>query len=662
ASLRERLMQVGVGVWRNQDGNLVTTGESHSSLMYRKPLPAGTAIEFTGISLPNYPVGDLAVVWTESDPAVESVRTPWDYQGRTWLIQVAAYDNSFAAISARPGQGRMDLSPLRITPGKAHRIRVEIGSNDITLSVDGTIIARHHEVVPIGTGYIGIFGYYPGKAFDDLTIRHRGMPELVPVLSVGDSYFQDGLYQRAAEKYALIRHAHPNTELAKQARFREGLSRYQAGDTEQAFMLWQHLDRAPWRWWVGLQHIRHAASEGDHDKVLTDFPKLFNEANDAVQHALVRTWIGQVNALKHDQSDLFNRYLQLHDELFSGEVLTNEPVALALRRAGRFAEIVDRFTTDPWVLKEGLWAQGRFKALQDQCPDPQSQARALLQMGEFERLFEEYPHVVWAIREAVAMSGALDRLPAPGIESKTYRNLQIFSADSQLDATNTGTLLLAGQFDEAIARWSTASEEPADDADSGGNPFDVMPALLALNRDAELLALETRSPPRRRLLAWHQVLLAAMANQNDLVTTRVADIDQTPYDFAWEDSWFPEFMFRAWLPMLNNDRAQAQADIDAVSKATAESFSLRAWFLCEFIQGRVTSEEFLKQPAAYQAEAMLHLAQGMRAELKGADTATKHYAAYLALPQIRRVQTRMAPDIFIDRFCAWRLKVLGALP
>lgn len=112
---------------------------------------------------------------------------------------------------------------------------------DMDRTADGGVFLDHHAETPFTSGWIGFYGYYPGKEFSQVRFYAKGLPERVSVLTLGDNALQDGLALRAAEQYRRVTETFGASPLGQEALYRQGLALRQAEQPEPARQVWSGL-------------------------------------------------------------------------------------------------------------------------------------------------------------------------------------------------------------------------------------------------------------------------------------------------------------------------------------------------------------------------------------------------------------------------------------
>jgi len=645
-----------LGDFARRDGRLVTTDKTASVLMCRQRFSGATAIEFTGEVLPGSPLCDLSVWWCRDiDFSADGSRAP--NLKELYKLQVGAYDNSYTAIIL-PNERQVASNPFRLAHGTKYRVRAEIVDNRLRLLVDGRLLCEYIDPFPFSSGYVGIYGYYPGKAFAQVRIHALGVPEKLSATAIGDAFAGQQLYAQAGDQYARVVATHPGTSLGQEALYKEGLCWLRNGDPDRAEATWVPLALTPFAEDIALHRIDRSFAAGDHDAVFAAIGTLAKTARAEIRDRLAQQWATyayEVLRLAENagKNSLLTDYLRVHDQTLSDLDVAARAAAECLIRLGRIDELLIRYPTQRHCCAKGLSFQGRMIELVHGYPDQFSVwYQACVTTGHFAELIAQSEEPDW-IAYGKTMSGR-------GAEALTDRRL---SPRSMGDA-----LISLGRYDEVLAMPGVASEH-------------VALALIALGRAAEIgdetqqgLALMAQNQPQAlldRLPAtsvedrqWPRCLLGLEAH---IAGGDVGDQASARAWFALPTDMKPlangnlAFAYAVIEPILREEAG----DTGALAKRCAEISTNERytgaqvpWHAAQFLSGELSAEEFLAQPNRLSARAWLLACSGIVAERRG-DTAQAQtaYRDYLALPPQRH---GLSIDPLMDRFVAWRAERLAA--
>ena len=480
------------GDFEIQNQRLVTVRSPRPAytMMYKKKLHGNVAFEFDGEILHGAPFGDLSVIWSD------------ELEGRNrYLLQTGAHHNAFAAIqySTKVGTRRLDYVKFRHERGRVYRIRVEIDGDRLAVLVDGKVLCEHEELFPLTSGYIGFYGYFHGKAIDNLRIYSKGVAREVSSLSVGDTLFRREYYKEALEQYARVAESFPGTELGYVSLYKQGLCSFRQGKVEEAFRIWEVL-RGTSEWSrVSLHRLEQYFTAGKHDQVLAEIETLHKHAEARFIKHLIGQWQHFVWALSRDDVQTIDRYLACGERLFQDDDIHHATMASILRRLGRFEKIVQDY------------------------PDVEAAAAiALRKLGRQEEVLEKYPNEEWTIL------GCL-------LDLRRYEELLV----RQPKSVAAGEALIAlGRPEEALVRFAHSEEV-------------IHAALMALGRFEEIV--KRNSPASfavEALFAMNrpqEVLERYPERMVEMVIARhyLGQLEEVPEMIRKNDKGYGEFLVRS---------------------------------------------------------------------------------------------------------------------
>ncbi len=644
---------IHLGDFARRDGQLVSTDRQASVLMCRQRFSGATAIEFTGEVLPDSPLCDLSVWWCRDiDFSADGSRAP--KLNGLYKLQVGAYDNSYTAIILSD-ERQVASNPFRLAHGTKYHVRAEIVDNRIRLLVDGRLLCEYIDPFPFSSGYVGIYGYYAGKAFAQVRIHALGVPEKLSATAIGDAFAGQQLYAQAGDQYARVVATHPGTSLGQEALYKEGLCWLRNGDPERAEATWVPLAHTPFADDIALHRIDRSFAAGDHAAVIAAIGTLAKTARGEIRPRLAQQWATyayEVLRLAENAGtkSLLTDYLRVHDQTLSDLAVAARAAAECLIELGRIDELLIRYPTQRHSCAKGLSLQGRLIEVVRGYPEQfQFWYPACLKTGSFAELAAHAHDADWAATGKVLLG----------------RGEEVLASKPALSVRPVCEALISlGRFKEALATPGIHSDQAA-------------LALIALGRASEISDLSQQS------------LALIAGNQPQTL------LDRLPKESA-EDRQWPRCLLgleahiagdhvgaRAWFalptgmkPLRNGNLAFAYAviepilreeagDTGALAKRCAEISTNERytgaqvpWHAAQFLSGKLSAEEFLAQPNRLGARAWLLACSGIVAERRG-DTAQAQtaYRDYLALPPLRH---GLSIDPLMDRFVAWRVERLAA--
>jgi hypothetical protein len=622
------------GDFVREDGRLVSRCEHGGILIFKQRVAAGVAVEFDGEMLDPERPGDLSVMWTEEDLLAGGPHVP----ASSYTLQIGAFANLHAGIYLDYGTCLSGRS-LTIEARKKYRIRAEIEEQTLRLLLDGELVAEYENLFPVRSGYLALYAYYPGKAFSNIAIYERGLPERVSPTAVGDAFFARGERAQAALEYSRVEQLLPRSKVAEEARYKRGLCRMAEGDPAGAADAWRGLEDEHWRARAALHAIDEAFHGRRHHDVISELRRLLAEAP-RLRHAVIDRWTEYVNRLCGWDAAAIDGYVELRDEAFGDHGGSAATAAAAELARGRFRTVLERFPEQHLHVVE---------------------AHNLL--GEFEAVVEGYVKAPWLRDMALVRLGRFD---APELTSDSYSLIALLRGDIEgsLRADDrTEALLAAGEFEKAL--------------ENAADPEDIAAALRGLGRHEEALARgDARSlafadadesalarPLRLRerlYLTQHLALRALIRGESDAYIRHRDAAAALPCGAIWPDVWLPRFVLFPLADELGGAAGAFTRVAEGVVRERASHCYGKLHALVRYVVGSMSDDEFLAQPCRLYADARLVFARALRADfLRDAAGARHAYAAFLARPPAERLLDVPLGDPLVDRWAAFRLGALG---
>jgi hypothetical protein len=249
-----------------------------------------------------------------------------------------------------------------LSPGVDHHIRAEIHNDHLALWVDGRLVGEHRPVFPIGSGFIALYGWDPGKQFDDVRIWQQEVPDRVSPLRIGDNDYRAGRYIDAASTYGDIAAAHQGRPLGEQALYFQGLALHQAGAAEVANSVWKSMPEGRQRWQAECLAIDGLMASGDTERAIARFTQLWKQ-HPEVHERLHQHWqIGGHHLRKKYErrnEPQIRAWLTLRDTLFPEHLASRWLAAEMLGSINAWEELLRRFPDERPMVVHACLALGR---------------------------------------------------------------------------------------------------------------------------------------------------------------------------------------------------------------------------------------------------------------------------------------------------------------
>jgi serine/threonine protein kinase len=625
----ERWVPIPEGAFERHGERLVSKGSGECLLVYKHRLGAGVALEFEGEILEGERSGDLSVVWTEEDVLEPSPRFPT----HTISLQVAAFDNTGVGIYRDFGQCLQGRS-LSIEVGRSYQVRAEVDEQALRLFLDGKLIAEYDQLFPTASGHIAIYSYAPGKAFSNVRLFERAVPERISPTAIGDAFYTAEDYAAAAAHYARVEQRLPGTALAEEARFKRGLCWLRGGQRSLAQNLWGELREDTWRARAALHLVDLEFQARHHERVVSELDSLLRDVPSA-RALVIDRWVQYVNSLGRSDAAPLDPYADLRERHFRDDPGSAAAAAVLEIGRGNFRRVVESFSDQHPVHFEALCALGEFA-------DASARYRAIPWMYELAQIYLN--HFDEARQKAFralghALRGDMDAALAIGecvealLPAKRYDEVLHYRFSRPDD--RAAALRGQGRIAEAAERGDARALCQLD-----AGP-ETLASPLALEERLYLLQhLALRSFQRGEWLEYERHLAAAA---------------RTPCAAFWRDIWIPRhFLF----PILERERGHAGA-CELSARRVIDELSAhwhgKGVYLARFMLGELELEEFEAQPVRMFMRGRSLFARALRAEYLGdRSSAANYYREYLSLPDADRFSDSPLGDPLIERWAAFR--------
>ncbi len=640
---------VGRGRWEMRVGRMVSLGTQDNFRFLRRPVVGAVALEFEAEMLADTPPGDLSLTWIPDDPTSFT-----GIPGRGIFMQLGANDNSHAMIYDVSVGACLADHPFRLVPGRRYHLRFEIEGDRLAVLVDGQQILSAHTAFPCTSGWIGLYAYYPGKAFSQVRLSNKGLPERIQATAIGDALVDRGHLDDAISAYRMVEESAREPALIELARYRRGMAQAQQQHWAHAAETWSSVQDPRLRGLTTCLLIGHDIDVGDHAAALaraevadlTD-PEVRARFAIVLQRALRSVY----------QSTALDRWLALARRSYADEPLVREGVALALLTWNRLEDLVAGYPEQANAGGQALIALGRSEETLRRFPEtPYAVPIALTELGRFDELLTRFTqsqnyctevlHLQDRFDDAVARQTTSHFRPlASWLLSGAYERILALPDDGTADE-RVLALIASGRENEAVEsamRFRRAAT--------------IMP-LLHLGRWREVLAGLGEAEARQRLVVWNWALFDALdrgdAMQAQEATTALATIQRRP---GWPSGWLEDGLLRPLARHLAGDGAAWDTALQSITSQGPTTQSQRLWWLAQLISRKCDEAAFRTQPATSAVEPGLILAQAIQAELAGNRTAARQaWRAYLDLPLNKRMWNILEGTPAVDRFARWRVR------
>ena len=649
SSWKERWIEEERGMFDVTNERLVSTAPRSARIAFRQRLQTPLAIEYDGEILPDSIPCDLSAWWNEGPtpfvPPNVTGPVPHGYQ-----IQAGAFSNQYCAIYRQEVFERLAQAPFKLQSAKKYHIRVEIEETHIAMWIDGKLIVEHTDLFPVTSGYLSLYAYYPGKAFDNVRIWKKGVAEKVSVLAIGDAAFQAGLWKHAAAQYHLVAESRAGEDIGNQACYREGLALLKDGRPEAAAVIWKQIKDPPERDFVACHELDFFATSGRHAELADQMIDLYQRAP-WVRGQLRSQWMRYVLELKSPKQVpiIAEAYLRIKEQAFPEETSTNHQYGHLLNDLERYQEVEDRLPNEFISSFVALSHLGRdadiIKRFND-APDVVSEAQ--VRMGFYEQVRKTTSSLEGTILSARGKAGKTEEI----LRLYPTSGRALIAAGRAADVVQQQLRFPKDQLEAllALGQWQQAAEIVPPDAG----------ALLLADRDHEALALFITEAPSWSLEI--KLLLATIAGNHQQAAAFNQELTHQAPHYKDVSRWFGTEIMPAFLAALAGNPQAWQRFITSGSAGPSGNADLRhvygqrLWFASALLRGDISEAQFLAQPTVTEALALLLLLHGMAADVRGDQAvAVTNYRAFKALPVAARLLDEWRPNVAAERLVTWRL-------
>jgi tetratricopeptide (TPR) repeat protein len=638
------------GMFSVTDGKVVSIADRDAFLIYRKRLSTPVAIEFTGEMQVGTLPCDLSVQWSEASGVAEDP-SRFAQEGRSYMIQSGAFGNSFCAIFQNPGRTLLALANRQLEVGRAYHYRVELDGTRISMDIDGVRVLEHHDVFPTQSGFISLYGFYPGKTFSDVRIL-QGSPTNGPTpLTSGDNDFLERRYGEAAAQYARVAELTKGGALLQQALYRKGLAEWSQGATERATSAWDRVTDSDLLAQIDCVRLEDVFKAGERTPRVSRFEEQYRDRPD-LRDRLRQTWImlaqQQLTASQRDAGAIAS-FLDIRERLFPQDEAGRYVAAMMLLSLRRYEEVLANFPEQQNPCARAMLALGRTKQLLDtEWVGNDERTHALGMRGLFAEVLNAPGLFPFSrIRTLIHVGRAEEALALEGGAHAAL--LHLGRAAEALDLPNpkgssiNEALICLGRLNEAAGNG--LPQVPGSGSDST--------AMLMLGQvDLAELAAKKSYPAIRFMQA------AESGNDQDYVTFH--DQIWLPPDLGGLTGWFAPIVLRPFVDILRGDSTALDTQVRPHLELLSGTYAQTPWFVARALLGETPLDSVLDMPSRDEAVAWHLVTAGIKAELDGhRDAALRAYAQFKALPMHQRLLVNNLPDAEVEWLVSWRLRALS---
>jgi hypothetical protein len=631
--------QVIDGGFRVDGGRLVSTDSHESRILLDRRLSGPTAIEYDAEILPGSHRGDISLTWWRDRALVAKKRGP--AVSEAVGFQIGAFDGAFSAI--RDGNQTVAFSDFKPQVGRSYHIRDEIIGDRVSMSVDGRELCSWRSQFPLDDGYLVFYFVYQEHACSRLRVYSQGVAQKIPATAIGDALVELRRYDDAAQAYARVAASFGDSELGREARFREGLCRWRLAQWDAAFAAWAPLSGTPQQGFVTLYQLKRDFTDQRYDAVCAGLERLCADAAPELRSEIALTWGEDAEELcRFRDLNHVQQYLAMHDRCLVDQTEVDGQCADCLLSLDRDDEVLSRFPHQEYYCSSALQHLQRFPDIIARFPDQVwIYNLALLRTAQDERIEKELDPYAWD--EALFRTCRFDELM-----KRTGCHEEICYA-----------LLAQGKLDE-LDRSDPPVYVKNQELALTGRVDQVTDATMRLIQSDQAEAAIKKCSPHTELYGQAQMRIALDAYIASGDATGMEAVEQ---DCGRDDGDFTERIasYRNLLVPFLKARAGGWASFDAALAQEIRDdrylFQQQIWYAASWLTGAIDDRAFLAQPHRLYVQARLALISGLRAERAGnTPAALAAYRAWQAMPAWQR---DCELDPVWNRFVTWRCELLA---
>lgn len=360
------------------DGALVTSGKFGNTVLYRKKLSGPTSLEFDGTMSTSGAPGDVSAIWVNTTGEEQDVSEL--NKTDSIIFQAGAWGNSFSMIS--DSGKRVAYNDFVLEPNRKYRFRMELDKETLTFYADGKLLCEHKRLFANSEGYIGLYGYYPGKIFDNVKIYSKGVAEKVSPVDGADLLYRFKHYPQAASQYEKIIRSHPDKEIALEAACKQAASftaeadalEFEGKDPQEVIAqkrellgksvkILEKVKGSDWRIYSCLAEIDYFYRTHQHDKAIESISKVIEEGLTEYEKKMIALGLGEIIADEAEQEGIVTPYLELYKKDFADFKVIDYSVGRALFYKREYEWIQKNMPEQKWLIARVLAALGRIDKL-----------------------------------------------------------------------------------------------------------------------------------------------------------------------------------------------------------------------------------------------------------------------------------------------------------
>ncbi len=598
---------------------------------YKQRLHGGAAIEFEAEMLPGSNPGDLSVVYAKDpDDKIAEGKHPGR---RIYYLQHGAVGNVCSMIEGP--RGRLDYTNQSLENGVRYKIRGEVEGKQLKLYLDGELLCSYELLFPVSSGYIGIYAYWGGKAFDNIKIYNRELPEVANVVKMGDLLLEHKVYKPALEHYQRIVRQHAGTDLGKEGTYKSGLCYYHMEEVDKAFEIWKPLEQSEYFSQINFFRWKELERVSDYHTLLRQMYAFYRSADDKLRVRIREQWgIFLYQVRVKGWKELTREFLRFRDKSFPDDQIFSGETYKALELLDIPDKALELFPDQPKYVISALSQMGEYQKIIDNYPGTRSAlAQSLLASGQAQRVIDEFSDITGVYFSALMELDLIDRAEKEFADNRTYYQK---------------VLMAKGEYDKVIELY----------------PETRVSAAAAMLRDGNGQHFVDYTPDdaKRSYDGYDAITslhLDRYMNNEHTVTTEM-------YEKAESVNYFecvqPGIRFHRLL--LPDILSHFKGNPDALQRTLRKIWDerkrinhMRHWHNIGLLLGELDKKAYMAQPHKLSIDSEYYFYAALHNDLKNnKDAALKLYRAYKSLPLHKRAHSKL---LLYKKFVDFRIAELS---
>ncbi len=584
-----------------KDNQFVTQNGPGCYAFYKYPINGGVRVDFVGKTIEGFSPGDLTLVYTPDLYDADEYGKP----KIAYYMQNGGQGNECSTIVAP--DGRLDYHAKSLDVGVEYKISGEIDGKKLRLSLDGELICSYDLPLPLNSGYIGFYGFYDGKSFDNIRIYNRELPEITNIIITGDILFDNELFHKAADRYHKISLMYKGTETGEEAIFKQGLSYFKVNNNEKAYRTWNQIKDSVYQTEITYYRWSELYQNQEYKHLCASIERQFDALESEENATLKVKWsIFLKRAIEKGNTYLLKELMRIRERHFPNDQTFGHEITRGYQLLGEVDKVLTAIPNQGNLVARALSTMGRFEEVVRRFPQHRhTTGWAYVSMGKFDKVINEFADLPTPVLESLIATGQFDR-----------------------------ALELYGHNDRSLARILRAQGKHAEMIERfPGKLWGENSALLATGQLERYLSLFDDDPGNIEANACIHLSRYLKGKQSALEDLRDYMDNLNAYKMINRSQMFSTSFLVPILDHLNGKPDNLKEYLTTIWQEKRPMQEMRLWNNASLLLGEITVEEFKKQPLQLFLKRDLYLYYAVHHDLYGdRKQAVDNYHQYQSLP------------------------------